>query len=138
MSPLSPLSSLSLESQCNARKSVFYENIRPDVFLHFTYIFKIYSFIEVFIIFLCKSRCSELKLWLYFFAGFKKGKVIGVSEFCLFSELNILEFPILMLLDSRQRLYNNLSDHFIDQILKMFIYLTLGRENLAIGIRFSK
>ena len=77
----------------------------------------------------------------FIFAGFKKqGKYNGISKFSLF--LGPEHFGISNSDASRQQTeavqYNNLSDHFIDQILKMFIYLTLGRENLARGIRFSK
>ena len=57
----------------------------------------------------------------------RKESTLKYQNFVYSSDLNILEFPILMLLDSRQRPSNNSSDHFIDQILKMFIYLTLGR-----------
>lgn len=49
---MSPLSSLSL---ANARKDIFYKNIRSDVFIHFPDICKIYNFIGVFIIFLWKK-----------------------------------------------------------------------------------
>ena len=81
------------------------------------------------------------KSWGFMFAGFKKqGKYNGVPEFSLFYGPE--HFGISNSDASRQQTeavqYNNLSDHFIDQILKMFIYLTLGRENLDGGIIFSK
>ena len=129
---MSPLSSLSLVIQCKER--YFLQKHSPSCFHTFRKTFaKFTTSLKLFIIFLCKQQMQRTKVVALFFL---KGKyILEYQNFvCFWSDLNILEFPILMLLDSRQRLSNNLSDHFIDQILKMFIYLTLGRENLTRGI----
>ena len=123
---MSPLSSLSLVSQCKER--CFLQKHSPWCFHTFReYLQNLQLHWSCLLSFYANSRCSEVKLWLYF-CSVPERKVRWSIRISVCSwDLNILEFPILMLLDSRQRLSNNLSDHFIDQILKMFIYLTLGR-----------
>ena len=123
---MSPLSSLSLVIQMQGK--IFSTKTFALVFSYISqkYLQNLQLHWSCLLSFYANSRCSELKLWLYFS---RKESTLEYQNFvCSSSDLNILEFPILMLLDSRQRLSNNLSDHFIDQILKMFIYLTRGER----------
>ena len=121
---MSPLSSMSLVMQ----GEIFSTKTFALMFSYISRIFaKFTTSLKLFIIFLCKEQMQRTKVVALFCTVPERKVHWSIRIFVCSSDLNILEFPILMLLDSRQRLSNNLSDHFIDQILKMFIYLTLGR-----------